>query len=162
MKTNEINFNDVNDLLYYKDGGLYWKKFMGGYAKKDSKAGSLHKSGYVHIQLNKKIYKEHRLVYVLFNKHCPDFLDHIDGNRSNNRIENIRPATKGQNNKNSKTPITNTSSIKGVGYWHGRWRARIDCDKKHIFVGYFNTKEEAKLGIMKAREALHKDFCKHE
>ena len=157
----EIDIGYLKNNLYYKDGALYWKRFMGGKAKENSRAGSFHRTGYVHIQLKNKVYKEHRLVFAFFNNYCPEFLDHIDGNRSNNKIENLRPATRGQNNRNSKIPITNTSSIKGVGYWRGKWRARVDFERKHFFVGYFKTKEDAEVAVKEAREKLHKDFCRH-
>jgi hypothetical protein len=75
----------------------------------------------------------------------PEHVDHIDRNKKNNRIENLRPATKSQNAINSKMRSTNTSGFRGV-YWNGRrskWHARLTIDNKVKHLGYFDSVEEA-------------------
>jgi len=59
------------------------------------------------------------LIFLYHHGYLPKFVDHIDGNKKNNRIENLREATKSQNAMNQKVSTRNTSGIKGV-MWHKR------------------------------------------
>lgn len=107
---------------------------------------------------NKKIIRMHRLIMD-----CPNdkFIDHINGNKLDNRRENLRICIKAQNEVNkSKRKGNYTSKFKGVVYVIGRrqkhWMARVS----KIFVGYFNSEIEAAQAYnIKARE-LYKDFIK--
>lgn len=72
-------------------------------------------------------------------------IDHINGNRLDNRKENLRICTSQQNQFNLKRRINNTSGYKGVS-WHKKdkkWRARIKADNKYIFLGNFDSKNKA-------------------
>jgi len=78
-----------------------------------------------------------------------ELCDHINRNKLDNRIENLRTATKSQNGANRTNPINNTSGYRGVrkktwpGGWTGKWIAQIRVQSKHKHIGVFNTKEEA-------------------
>ena len=90
----------------------------------------------------------------------PEQIDHIDGNRSNNRIENLRPANSSQNACNRKKSSINTSGIKGV-HWHKqskKWRARIKLLTKDVSLGLFQTIDDAKNAIENERNKLHSCF----
>lgn len=97
--------------------------------------------------------------------HRPSILSiaqHINGNVSDNRIENLRDATQSNNLCNKRMQSNNTSGYKGVG-WHkaaGRWVARITIRKQHTHLGLFDTPEEAYAAYCKAAEKLHGEFAR--
>lgn len=107
-------------------------------------AGTLEKSGYRSIKVNGKKYMEHRLVYWIYYRDMPPLLDHIDGNRANNRITNLRVATPRQNNCNRNKLPTNKSGYIGVFlYRDGKFKASIRVNRKRIHLGTFETAELA-------------------
>ena len=117
--------------------------------------------GYLTIKINKKCYKQHRVVFLYFNGYLPKAIDHIDRNKLNNSISNLRPSTKNGNNHNVGPNKKNTSGYKGV-YWHKprkKWRAMIKINRKQITIGRFNTPEEAALAYNIAALKFHGDFA---
>jgi hypothetical protein len=106
--------------------------------------------GYFHCHLSKngisKAFKVHRLVAIHFidNPENHRYVDHIDGNKQNNYVSNLRWVNKSQNEYNSKKGKNNTSGVKGVYYFvnGNNWRAFWEEDGKQKFKG-FKTKEEA-------------------
>lgn len=146
----------------YNDGKLYWKKTLGPRAKKGNLAGKLRKDGYREVGMFGKYYLEHRVVYAIFNNTIPDLLDHIDRNRSNNRIDNLRVATFSQNSWNSRTPNNNKTGVKGVRKLkNGKFEARLAIKGKTIQVGTFSTLEEATLAIQNVRNSNHIQYACH-
>ena len=92
------------------------------------------------------------------------FVDHIDGDKTNNRIENLRLANASQNQYNRKICLKNTSGVKGV-HWRNdskKWTARFESMGKKINLGCFKTLEEAEAAVIAARNNLHGDFARHE
>ncbi len=122
-------------------------------------------SGYYVIVFGYKKYKAYRLawvwVYGLDNQ--PERLDHIDGNRRNNAITNLRPASASQNCHNRKIASNNTSGVKGLYFIKKKklWRAAITFEGRVKYIGSFKLLEDAKAAIAKSRELLHNDFCNH-
>ena len=143
-------------------GKLYWKMSKGT-AKKGNVVGCDNGRGYLRASINSKLYLVHRLVFLMHKGYLPAVLDHIDGNSRNNRIENLRPASKSQNQHNRKTGKNNTSGFKGVSYNKkaAKFRARISHLNKSIFLGLYKTPEEADAVVRKAREELHGGFANH-
>ena len=87
-------------------------------------------------------YRNHRVVWFLNYGYVPDFLDHIDGDRFNNRVENLRPATSSLNQRNKAS--TGSCKFKGVTIVRGKYyRSRLKRDGKQIRSGHFKTPEEA-------------------
>ena len=108
----------------------------GGYAI-GSVAGRL-SNGYISIGIDGKEYGAHRLAWMYVYGEVPLFeIDHIDRNRSNNAIDNLRAATSSENNLNRKIFKNNTSGCKGVSFTDNRWRASITIDGKRINLGRF-------------------------
>ena len=157
----------------YKKGSLYWNKKVKTINPKfppkliGAKAGYIDIStGYNNIGILGKTYKEHRLVYLFHHGSLPDLpitIDHIDNNRANNDIHNLREADPTQQALNTKTPITNTSGVKGVSKTkYNTYRAYIRDNKKKLHLGTFKTLEEAEQVVRAKREELHGEFCRHE
>jgi len=113
--------------------------------------------GYKRIQLYKdgisKDFRVHRLVCNAFleNPDNKPLVDHIDCNKQNNNINNLRWATASENEINKNKPQRNTSSVKGVHFnkQKNKWRALIRIDGILIHLGYYNTIEEAKQARLK-------------
>jgi hypothetical protein len=91
----------------------------------------------------------HRLVAIAFieNPENKSDVDHVDNNPSNNSLENLRWATHRENLMNQQIPINNTSGVKGVCWFKRdqKWRAQIKIDGKQIYIGQFDTLEDATL-----------------
>jgi hypothetical protein len=118
--------------------------------------------GYLRIIVNGKYYAAHRLAWKLFYGDISKLqqIDHIDGNRSNNAISNLRLANHNQNCQNIKPPKSNTSGFKGV-HWNrqsGKWRAQIRYQTKRYFLGEFLSRETAYLAYCEASKKLHREF----
>lgn len=152
----------LDSILSYKAGELYWKVSRGSVIP-GSKAGRINMHGYSQTQINGKRYQTHRLIFMMHHGYLPSFVDHIDGDKLNNRIDNLRPATKAQNNYNMKTKASNTSGVKGV-VWNKtaqKWQAQLKIDGKNKYLGVFDEIEQAKLAVMSARDIAHGDFANH-
>ena len=170
MKSNPLpSVEELNEFLNYDpDTGQFTWKTRRGRIRAGSIAGSLHKhTRYVHIKINGKSYQSHRLAYKMFYGSDPvDMLDHIDCDKSNNRIANLRDATNAQNKINTGPPKNNTSGFKGVSANSDSskkpWAAQIIINKKKIHLGRYKTKEEAALTYEKAAKELYGEFVRGE
>lgn len=151
----------LREIFDYKDGNLIWKIDRTNGVKANDIAGSKQKSGYVRISINNHPYSAHRLIFLWHHGHLPKAIDHIDRNRSNNRIENLREATATQNQGNRSLNKTNTSGYRGVG-WHKKyckWVARISINGKLKNLGQFSDIEDAKKAYCKAAMAHFGTFA---
>lgn len=102
----------------------------------------------------------HRLGFLILEGWLPQFIDHRDGDRANNVFSNLREATRHQNGYNRKLGRDNTSGYKGVTFFKGRWRALIRADSQRIFLGDFDTPEEAAQAYDEAAIRYHGEFAK--
>jgi hypothetical protein len=133
---------DYNNLFSYKEGLLLWKESPAPNVKANSLAGSLRKDGYIGIFVNRKYLFAHRIIWTMFNGGIPEdkVIDHIDGIRHHNKIENLRICTFQENHFNRGKQSNNKSGYKGVS-WHSqkkRWVAQIKIQGKNKFLGFFN------------------------
>ena len=159
MLTKEL----VHELFEYKEGNLYWKIARSNRIKVGQIVGCVHEHGYRYTNLNKKPTLVHRLVFLYHHGYMPEFIDHIDGNRSNNLISNLREATRNQNAHNAKKRKDNTSGIKGI-HWdkkRNKWRACFEKNKKNYDAGFFESIEQAQRALIDLRNAIHGNFAKH-
>lgn len=152
----------AESLFYYKDGVLFWKENRGTYPTKDKPVGAVSKSGYLESKIKLKPFKVHRVIFLLHHGWLPKMVDHIDGNRTNNAIENLRASDAQTNKCNQKIYKSNTSGVKGV-YWKkslGVWGAQIsyECKKRHL--GYYANMNEAAEIVDLARQMTHKEFAR--
>jgi len=123
----------------YSDGNLIWRVNKGR-SKKGTIAGSKDNKGYLQIKLNQKVYRLHRLIWLWHGRNLSEQLDHIDRNPLNNKIENLREATRSTNQ-------WNTSKSDGGVSFHkasNKWRARIKIHNKEIYLGVFADYQQAK------------------
>jgi hypothetical protein len=147
-------FFDVN----FDSGKLFWKERDKSYfsstrfhaiwnkrfAGKQAFSAD-HKDGYKHGILMSKAYLAHRVIYAMKHGVWPNYIDHINGDKSDNRISNLRSVTKSENGCNSKKPYTNKSGYIGVS-WNARdkrWAAYITLNKKRKALGNFKEIEDA-------------------
>lgn len=131
------------------------------------RAGSAHPRGYRQIQIvldDKPIgMKEHRLAWLFVHGEWPaDQIDHINGDRADNRIANLREATNSQNMMNRKLNANSQSGIKGVSFHRGsqRWRARLQYEGKRIHLGDFKNKEAAQIAYEAAAKRHFGEFAR--
>jgi len=157
-----IKQDDLQDLFQYKDGHLYWKKNRSN-VKAGQKAGNQREDGYIDVGLYGRLIREHRLVWIWHFGEAPEFLDHINGIRNDNRIENLRAATRQQNQQNLKKRKDNNSGAVGVN-WHKKakkWQASICIDKKSKYLGLFDCFDDAVLARKKAEQQFFKEFARN-
>lgn len=137
-----MRYEGVIDLLEYRDGELYWKVTRRGKARKGTKAGHKKADGYVRVKYGGKHFYAHRIIYTMFHGPIPEGMeiDHIDGNRSHNRIENLRCVDKATNLRATTKRLqkNNKSGVPGVYYNKrlGGWIARIGVDGKRVDLGF--------------------------
>ena len=120
----------------------------------DGRFGSLTKYGYWYITYEGSSYMVHRLIWKWWYGYDPEEIDHLNGDRTDNRIDNLRNVDRKTNNRNTKRRIDN-NGFTGVSWYQPchKWRARITIEKA-ITIGYYNTPQEAK----EARDEFLKEF----
>ena len=148
----------------YKDGVLYWKSMP--YKRNDligTEAGTLD-GDRRQITINKKHYKTHRLVYLMFHGFMPKEIDHIDGNSLNNNIENLRQATRSEQLCNTGLRKTSKSGVKGVSWDSNRnkWTVVVTKNKQTMYRNRFDDLELAQLVAIEARDKYHGSFTRHK
>lgn len=143
-------------------GGLVYKKDFGKRLKAGTRVGHTHSRGYRHVIINNKLYKEHILVWILFNGPIPKGfqIDHKNNIRDWNEIGNLRLGTGNNNQHNRWKNKNNTSGYKGVSFDDGKWIAEITCKRIKYRLGRFETKEQAAIAYNNAAIKLHKEFAK--
>jgi len=160
-----MNADFIKSIMKYdpKNGGLYWIKPTGARAKAGDRVGfNAGSMNYRKVQINNIGYMEHHLVWMLHHGSLSTLdIDHINGDTQDNRIENLREATRSQNLCNQKIRSDNKSGIKGVFFVRSRdkWCATIQYDglKKHL--GYFDSIDDAVNARKNAEQMIHKEFA---
>lgn len=146
----KMDYEEISQLLEYnKDSGkLFWKVDRGNRHVKGKEAGNVNKqNGYLYVGVNYSLMSAHRLAWLLHYKEVPEGqIDHIDGCRTNNAIDNLRIVSSMVNNHNRKT---------AKGYFKtssGKYRASIRLNYKNHHLGVFETEEEARAAYLKAKQ----------
>lgn len=147
-------------LSYDKRTGLFnWLAYSNG-RRKDLTAGSKNKDGYIVISIDNQRYYAHRLAMIYVNGFCGEEVDHIDGNTSNNSLDNLRDVNGKENSKNCSKPKSNKSGVIGVSFdsINRKWRSTIKVNYKQIHIGRFNSFDAA----VKARKQAEQKYGFHE
>jgi hypothetical protein len=159
MKTNDLAADLLHELFEYRDGKLYWKQ-PGKSRQMGKPAGSVIGDGYACIRIKYKLYRVHRLVWVMYGNEPVPYIDHINGDKLDNRIENLRAATHSQNCMNRCQRSDNKSGVKGVRLKKGKWYGSIMFNGKTHSAGYFIEKEDAVVAVDRLRKELHGEFAR--
>lgn len=150
-------------LAYDPDTGIFTWRIRRGCRGAGKEAGCLRKDGYRIIGVYFTEFLAHRLAWFFVNGTWPDGeIDHINCDPSDNRIANLRLATRSQNQQNVPLTRANTSGYKGVIWDASRqlWRAEICVQYKRHYLGRFASKDEAYAAYAEACEKLHGEFAR--
>ena len=147
----------LKELFDYQDGALI--------RRKDGRSAviAMGVKRYERVSVDGKIQALHRMIYLWNHGHLPKTLDHIDGDRANNKIENLREATQQQNCLNRKHHSNSKSPYKNV-YWHqamNKWTVVMQVDGSRKQFGYYDDVELADLVAMEARNKFQGQFARH-
>jgi hypothetical protein len=145
--------DELKEVLDYdpETGVFRWKASISARAIEGREAGSMMQTGYRRICYQNRVFLAHRLAWAFVTGEMPmGEVDHINGDRSDNRMSNLRLATVQQNQANRKISKNNSAGFKGVWFCSekGKFRAKIVVGGKRKLLGYFNT-----------AEAAHKSYC---
>ncbi len=158
-QANEFTAEYLRSVLHYdQETGIFtWKVRTSASVKAGDVAGCPGVNGYLRIRVQSRQYKAHRLAWLYVYGVWPkDQIDHINRNRSDNRISNLREATNKQNQQNTGKQSNNTSGHPGVSWYKqsSKWVARIRHNQKLIHLGYFENLEDA-IAARKAAEKFY-------
>jgi hypothetical protein len=148
---------DWNSVFEYNDGKLLRKVSN----NQHKHVGWVNNSGYLQCEVGGVAFMLHRIIWEMHNGEIPEGfqIDHIDRNPLNNKLENLRIATQNQNQINSKTPKNNTTGYKGVlATPSGKFQARLGHNGKKLYLGLFNTAEEAAECVLENTRRLYGEF----
>ena len=161
----ELSLSELKYLLSYdKNTGYFtWKNHENVHRKTRGKIAGATSNGYIKIKINKVPYLAHRLAWFYCFNVWPSIIDHIDGDRSNNSILNLREATKSQNGANSTIRKDNKSGLKGVSYEEKRNKfvAAIRVNGKDYKLGRFVNSDDAAKAYEMAAKKHFGEFAKY-
>lgn len=147
-KQDRLSAERLREVVSYcpDSGCMIWRVPLSRNSKVGHEVGSIGAKGYRMVGIDHRYYLVHRLAW-LYHFGCwpSEFIDHINGDKSDNRIANLRAATNSQNLRNMPLTKRNKSGVKGV-CWHAkrrRWVAEIRVDTKLKHIGYFSDLNEA-------------------
>jgi len=161
MLTNIISQNRLKKTLKYDpESGLFtWLTSTSNRVKVGQSAGTKHSMGYRSIKVDGRIYLAHRLAWFYVYGAWPKEIDHIDHNKTNNKIKNLRDTCHTDNMRNQKLRSTNNSGVMGVTWDkdRGKWQCRIRFNNKTIHIGRFYNIQDA----IDARCKAEKEYFYH-
>ena len=158
-----IKKEQLLDLFEYDNGELRWKKSRQGVSA-GSIVGCGNGFGYKTTKIDGVRYRVHRLIFMMFHGFMPETVDHINGDTADNRIENLRAATRTQNQQNRTKPITGKNPSKNVylDKHSSKWRVSFKLNGKQRSFGSYDDLDFAELVAIEARNKLHGAFANHK
>jgi len=163
--TDNVTHERLLEVIQYNpEDGTFFRKTRVGGMKPGEHAGCIRNHGYRAIDVDGKRYLAHRLAWFYVHKKWPDhFIDHINMDRLDNRIANLREATKAENSRNVKKQSNNTSGYKGVTWSSGNkmWMAQIVSNGKRV-VKYFHCPKQAHHCYKQLAAQMHGEFARVE
>lgn len=150
-------------LIYDPKTGIFTRRIRTSHCLAGSIAGCLTKEGYITLSIDAVDYYAHRLAWFYTHGTYPkNSIDHRDGNRSNNRMANLRDATHLMNMQNQYKPQKNNmTGFRGVSYERNRFRAKIQVNGKGKYLGTYLTAEAAYDAYIEAKCKLHPECIRH-
>lgn len=168
--SDHITQDEIKKLVSYENGVLYWlprgiNKFDNRYAGKEAACKS-HNKGYSIIRINYRLILTHRAIWIYHNGQIPTNMeiDHINGNRLDNRIENLRLATIRENSLNQKLKTNNTSGHKNITWDKSRnkWQVQMGVEgNRNKVLGRYADLQDAVKAAEYFREKFHGSFANH-
>jgi hypothetical protein len=161
----DLTANRVRELFNYdpKTGVLTRKIRSGRKTRVGQIVGFLQNYGYLMVGIDYREYLVHRVIFLWFHGRWPHSqIDHINHNRTDNRIENLREATHRENGVNQKLSKNNTSGHNGV-YWNKqvkKWQAYITVEGKARYLGIFEDIKDA-ISARKRADIKHEFHENH-
>lgn len=150
-----INESNIKQLFYYSRGELYWKTRPSQAIKIGDRVGFKRRAfPYRQLSYKGKEYLIHRLIFLYHHGYLPDIIDHKNRNKTDNKIENLRPSNQSINVINCDKS-TGKTGIRGVfPTLNGKYKALITKDSKQIYLGVFTNIDEAKFAYDTAKEEM--------
>lgn len=144
---------------YSPDTGEFIRKIYSNTRWRPGQVAGTLRNGYIVINIDGDIYQSHWLAFLYCYGRWPaEYIDHINGNKADNRIENLREATRSQNlqnikgaQRNNKTGLLGASLNKATG----KYQSKITANGRTIYLGLFNTAEEAHIAYMAVKRGIH-------
>ena len=147
----------IQSVFKYDNGQLFWLGNRRG-APKNKPIGSVSGKGYLACMLDGKHYLVHRLIYLYVHGYMPKFIDHINGNKKDNSVENLRNVTRSGNQQNMRIAYSSSqSNLLGAFYSkkQKKWFSSICTNGKKSYLGSFDCPEKAHQAYLKAKRDLH-------
>lgn len=167
MKATDIDsgltWDRINEFLeVYPDSGHFvWKVWRGGSAKPGTLAGTTNSSEYPIIKIDGRFYLSHRLMWFYVHKRWPEQdIDHINLDKADNRIENLREASRSQNIANGRVRRDSQSGVRGVKKMGNRFGAFVRKDGVQNYLGCYATPEEAGAVYAEHAKRLFGEFAR--
>ena len=156
MDTPKLTQDRLRELVNYDpDTGLFTWRISRRKCRQGALAGANMPTGYRVIRLDDVLHLAHRLAWLYVHGVWPtNQIDHINGNRADNRLCNLREATNAENAQNRRK-TKGKSGLMGVRQENSKWLAEIKFNYKVIRLGLFDTPEEAHQTYLAAKQALH-------
>jgi len=149
-------------LSYDPETGIFiWLVDKSIRSRSGSIAGSIRKNGYRAISVSSNRCLSHRLAWLYTYGYWPNQIDHINGNRSDNRISNLRECTASQNSMNRGVQSNNIVGLKGVSRHMNKFKSRICLNGNVKYLGIYDTPEEAHEAYKKAADIYHGEFSSY-
>jgi hypothetical protein len=164
MSNNSLPLSTINETFYELNGYLYWKNRPNKSLDVSKPITRSNKLGYILVEYRTVIYRVHRILYQIYHsieKLSDDLIiDHIDCNVKNNSKENLRESDKSTNGMNRGKQENNSTGYKGVVYHKkaNKYMSQIEFNKKHYYLGLFDTPELAHKDYCEKASELHKEF----
>jgi hypothetical protein len=160
---NKLNVCRLREVLHYNpETGVFTWLVSAGRVRAGDVAGSIsNPRRYRNISIDGRKYLAHRLAWLHTTGEWPPvFMDHINGDTSDNRIANLRPATQTQNRANTRRASNNASGFKGVCWHRRKWRAQLIVNGVLYHLGLFDTPEKAHAAYVTAAEKHFGKFAR--
>lgn len=153
-----MNPDTLREIVSYDpDTGRFTYKKANQRRRVGDPVGTLRSDGYWEVTIRNKRYRLHRLAWLLLHGSLPTkHIDHINGDRADNRACNLREASYSENQQNLKRPtVRNKCGYLGVSFHRGRFVAQIKTNGKNVYIGRYKTAEEAHRAYIAEKIKVH-------
>lgn len=159
----KVTQDRLQQVLRYNSetGAFTWRSGVNVKLKDGTPAGCKDSRGHLQIGIDGRYYGAHRLAWLYVHGRWPaNDIDHINGCKTDNRMSNLREATRAQNVRNTGLRRGNNSGFKGVSRLRGKWQAKIGVNYKQIYLGVFDDPEKAAAAYREAAAKYHGEFAR--